>query len=147
MLHNLLKNTYTYRQCKRQWRPCFNGIRLKLIILFTKPYVFESNWMLRTVSLRADPTPRDSQSLDTDVWYACLTFCPPSHSYIKDKLPKSETCLWWLRGAAADETKKLMGWILCGNVSGSGVRKLAINSNSVSSAGKRPGRLCRTPGP
>ena len=104
MLHNLLKNTYTYRQCKRPWRPCFNGIRLKLIILFTKPYVFESNWMLRTVSLRADPTPRDSQSLYTDVWCACLTFCPSSHSYIKDKFLKSETCLWWLRGAAADET-------------------------------------------
>ena len=32
------------------------------------------------------------------------------------------------------------------NVNDSGVRKLAINSNNVSSAGKRPGRLCKTLG-
>ena len=33
------------------------------------------------------------------------------------------------------------------NINGSGVRELAINSNSVQSTRKRPGRLCHTPGP
>ena len=41
---------------------------------------------------------------------------------------------------------KSPGLDLLKNVSGSGVRKLAINSNSVSSAGKRPERLCQTLG-
>ena len=42
---------------------------------------------------------------------------------------------------------KYPGLDLLENVNDSGVRKLAINSNSMSSEGKRPGRLCQTPGP
>ena len=39
------------------------------------------------------------------------------------------------------------GLYLLKNVNDSGVRKLAINSNSALSAGKRHGRLCQTLGP
>ena len=42
---------------------------------------------------------------------------------------------------------KSPGLDLLKNVNDSGVRKLAINSNSVSSAGKCPGRLCQKLGP
>ena len=43
--------------------------------------------------------------------------------------------------------RKSLGLDLLKNVKDSGVSKLAINSNSVSSAGKRPGRFCQTLGP
>ena len=46
-----------------------------------------------------------AQSLGTDVWCACLTFCPPSHSCNKTSyLTRWRACVG-RGGAAVDETK------------------------------------------
>ena len=85
---------------------------------------------------------RHIHRLGAEVWCACLTFCPPFHSYnvicIKGKLTNAE----W------PQIRPIISWArFVVNVNDSGVRKLAINSSSMSSAGKPPGRLCQTLGP
>ena len=41
----------------------------------------------------------------TDLWCACLTFCPPSHSYNKTSYPTRRCACGGHGGAAADENK------------------------------------------
>ena len=128
---------------------CVASIQAKTIArsysLLWSPYGFKS---LHRENSHVTQTTPESQSLGTEVWCACLTFCPTSHSYtcIEDKLPNSATCLWWPRGATADKTK--IPWArIVENVNDSRLGNLAIKSNSVSSVGKHPGRRCQTLGP
>ena len=94
------------------------------------------------------------QANDTVIWYwsmMCLFNFLPTLSfiymYIRQVTQPGDvpmvTCLWSGRRLY----QKSPGLDLLKNVNHSGLRKLSINSNSVSSAWKRPGRLCQTPGP